>query len=128
MVVQAHRVAFSLGRKMQDAACELVGPQCRQKISCNPKRQEHHQDRERGSRDQSCARIDGRHSLLNRSKLALSLPGVDPEWHGIVYEAPLYGARGALIFCNAMTNDQPSYIGTPAMEIAEMVFLHLAAA
>ena len=26
MVVQAHRVAFSLGRKMQDAACELVGP------------------------------------------------------------------------------------------------------
>jgi hypothetical protein len=64
---------------------------------------------------------------IGRSSL-LSLPGVDPEWHGIVYEAPLYGARGALIFCNAMTNDQPSYIGTPAMEIAEMVFLHLAAA
>ena len=62
---------------------------------------------------------------IGRSSL-LSLPGVDPE--GIVYEAPLYGARGALIFCNAMTNDQPSYIGTPAMEIAEMVFLHLAAA
>src|ERR1700720_982824 len=27
MIVQAHRVAFSLGRKAQDAACELVGPQ-----------------------------------------------------------------------------------------------------
>jgi hypothetical protein len=26
MIVQAHRVAFSLGRKAQDAACELVGP------------------------------------------------------------------------------------------------------
>jgi hypothetical protein len=26
MVVQAHRVAFSLSRKMQDAACELVSP------------------------------------------------------------------------------------------------------
>jgi hypothetical protein len=26
MIVQAYRVAFSLGRKAQDAACELVGP------------------------------------------------------------------------------------------------------
>ena len=26
MIVQAHRVAFSLGRKTQDAAGELVGP------------------------------------------------------------------------------------------------------
>jgi hypothetical protein len=54
-----------------------------------------------------------------RSSLLLLLD-VDPEWHGIFDEA-LHGACEALIFYKAMTNDQPAYFWTPAMQIAEMV-------
>jgi hypothetical protein len=126
MVVQAHRVAFSLGRRMQRASSLARNADRRSLATQNAKSTTRIANVVRVT-NRARASMGGTLFSIGRSSL-LSLPGVDPEWHGIVYEAPLYGARGALIFCNAMTNDQPSYIGTPAMEIAEMVFLHLAAA